>query len=131
MSVNPSNEFYNGNLCKIYYAEILHACVDCEANPFTMRNLNANDYRVIALCVNLGIDSHLEAIFNANEEIRSDGNCDLSPENLCVLLRRLSEYNFSTDDDYDSAHGLVDSILTVLGFDDCGRYVGRVAMGLE
>ena len=50
------------------------------------------------------------------------------PADLCILLRRLSD---ATDNFWEAAERLQSDILMVLGFDDCGQYVGRDAMGLE
>ena len=55
--------------------------------------------------------------------------CCVSPESLPVLLRRLFELD-TCDDIADAAMSLADAILMTLGFDECGEFVGKEALGL-
>ena len=130
MLINRDITFKNSNLCSITYGAVLDAVKATNSNPFTMSIRCQDEWAVIAKCVNVGIDSYLEAIIDAQEEF-DNGECRVTPSNLCVLLRRLSEISFDTDEEWDTATSLQDSILTVLGFDDTGKYVGREALGLE
>jgi hypothetical protein len=41
------------------------------------------------------------------------------------------EYTGEDGDDADIGHSLAEGILMTLGFDDCGKFVGREALGLE
>lgn len=131
------NHITNSMLVKIPYSTILHAIEKTDSDPFTMEIRSQSEWHVIAYCVNQGIDSHLEAI---TDSVFDNGHCEVSPQSFCVLLRRLGEYDEDgytedkedTDEDYwDIATNLQSSILTVLGIDDYGKYVGRKAMGLE
>jgi len=88
--------------------------------------------------VNKGIDGHLEACFCPNRGDRYDGGkrkagklvlcrtleCSVSIESLPVLLRRLSDF------DDEAGPRLASDIFTVLGFNECGKFVGREALGL-
>lgn len=122
----------NGNLCKISYDEITKAC---NGEHFTM-SLTGDDAKVAIKAVNIGIDSRLQACFGENDSYETSHNrleCSVSPESLPVFLRRLFDYmewcdsENCTGEDCDGSVGysLAESILQTLGFDDCGRYVGR------
>lgn len=127
--VNREKFFMNGNLCKITYGEVLDAIEKTDSDPFTMRIVNKKEWAIIAKAVNVGIDSYLEGITDSKFE---NGDCEVSPKDLCVFLRRLSEGNiYENDSEWEVGHSLMDSILTVLGFNDSGEYVGREALGLE
>ncbi len=80
--------------------------------------------------VNQGIDSHLEACFcpDRGDSYKQSGHrleCVVSIESLPVLLRRLFE------SETEEGESLASDILYSLGFDECGQYVGREALGLE
>jgi hypothetical protein len=120
------NIIQNSNMVDIDYQTILHAIEQTDSSPFVMKIKDQNEWEVIADCVNQGIDSYLEACNINGIDHYDNGNCKISPHSLCVLLRRLGERECSLHECY-----LQDLILTVLGFDDCGKYVGREAMGLE
>lgn len=127
----------NSDMIKIPYSEILKAIELTDSDPFTMTIRSNVEWRVIANCVNQGIDSHLEAITDSSFDA-STGECSVSPQDLCVLLRRLGDYDFTEEDETDpdndewsKAISLQSSILTVLGFNDYGKYVGREALGLD
>lgn len=149
--MDDTKVFTNGMGCEIDYADVVKAC---EGEKYTM-SLVSDDAKVVTLAVNMGIDSRLQAVFGkfANSE-RSiiatsdtdywkDGDklilahtleCEVEPESLPVLLRRLyedMEYTGVEGDDADVGHSLAEGILTTLGFDDYGKFVGREAMGLE
>jgi hypothetical protein len=108
-----------------------------DGRPFTM-SLTGDDIEAVVEAVNQGIDSHLEACFCPDRGDRYDGgkrmagrtvlcgtlDCVVSPESLPVLLRRLF------DAGSEAAMALATDILTSLGIDECGDYVGREALGL-
>jgi hypothetical protein len=97
-----------------------------------------DEIRAIIAAVNQGIDAHLEACFCPDRGDRYDGGqrkagklvlcrtleCSVSPESLPVLLRRLC------DSDDEAGPRLASDILTVLGFTEGGKFVGREALGL-
>lgn len=108
------------------------------SEPFTMSLTDSDEIKAIIDAVNQGIDTRLEACFCFDRGDRYDGGtrkvgklvlchtleCVVSVESLPVLLRRLC--------DLDDSMGmrLAADILTVLGFNDYGEFVGREAMGL-
>lgn len=120
-------DFVNGNLCRITYGAVLDAIEATDSSPFTMDIRDPDEWSAMAEAVNVGIDSHLEAI-NLYNSVFDNGHCRVMPADLCILLRRLSD---ATDNFWEAAERLQSDILMVLGFDDCGQYVGRDAMGLE
>ena len=134
----------NSNMCPITYDEIIKAC---DGENYTM-SLTGEDAQITIKAVNIGIDSRLQACYvkergdsySAGERTAGELvlcgclNCEISPESLCVLLRRLfedMEYTGEDGDDCDLGWSLGESILTTLGFDDGGKFVGREALGLE
>lgn len=136
--------FDNENLCRMSYGDVLDAIQATDSDPFSMTIRCHDEWAAIAWCVNQGIDSHLEIITDANEEFCNNGTCRVTPANLCVLLRRLSEMgdevlkadpsriaNQDPEAVLDAASSLLGGILLVLGFDESGHYVGREALGLE
>lgn len=131
------NQVTNCNLVSIPYETILHAIKETNSDPFDMVIRSQDEWQVIAHCVNQGIDSYLEGITNSKFD-SSTGECYVSSHDLCILLRRLGEIDFEEDteekqdcDLWDTAMSLQSAILSVLGIDDYGKYVGREAMGLE
>ena len=106
--------------------------------PFPMSLTDTDEINAIIAAVNQGIDAHLEACFCPDCGDRYDGGqrkagklflcqtleCSVSPESLPVLLRRLCEL------DGEAGMSLAADILTVLGFNDSGDFVGREALGL-
>ncbi len=106
--------------------------------PFTMSLTGTDEIKAIIAAVNLGIDAHLEACFCPDRGDRYDGGqrkagklvlchtlkCSVSPESLPVLLRRLC------DSDNEAGSRLASDMLTVLGFNDYGKFVDREALGL-
>lgn len=117
--------FYNQNLCVITYNAVRKAM---DGEPFTMSLASEAEIETVMDTVNQGIDALLEACsFKGRDSYEFSGRrleCSISTDSLPVLLRRLSE---------DGAEGisLVSSILTSLGFNDAGEFVGREALGLE
>jgi len=121
-------KFFQENMETVTYAAVRQAM---DGEPFDM-SLVGQDSREVEDAVNIGIDAHLEACFvpslgdsyEREERKTKDGvvhtvalSCVVSPESLPVLLRRLFEA--------DPCSSLASSILTCLGFDDSGEYVGR------
>lgn len=80
-------------------------------------NLRGADAEVVHRAVNQGIDSHLEVCFLPSRgdsfEVYWDLlKCNVSPESMLVLLRRLFENGA------DEAWGLRSSILDTLGIEE-------------
>ena len=110
---------------------------------YTMSLTDTDEIKAVIAAVNQGIDSHLEACFCPGRGDQFEGgkrtagklvlchtlNCTVSPESMPTLLRRLYELD-TTDDIADAAMSLADAILLTLGFDECGEFVGREALGL-
>lgn len=121
----------NLNNFDISYEDIRKAMGD---EPYTME-LARSDGLVVEAAVNRNpIDSHLEACYvpeRGDSYAWNDGgyrlHCTVSAESMPVLLRRLT----LVEDDDGEAESLADSILTSLGFDEYGEFVGREALGLE
>ena len=114
-----------------------------DGEPYTMSLTDTNEIKAVIAAVNQGIDSHLEACYCPERGDSFEGGkrtagkltlchtleCCVSPESLPVLLRRL--YELDTDEDVaDAAMSLASDILTTLGFDEYGQFVGREALGL-
>ena len=111
--------------------------------PYTMSLTGRDEIRAVVEAVNRGIDSHLEACYCPGRGDSFEGGkrtagklvlchtmeCQVSPESLPVLLRRLFELD-TTDDVADAGMSLAGDILMTLGFDECGELVGREALGL-
>ena len=109
-----------------------------EGHPFTMSLTDTDEIRAVIAAVNQGIDAHLEACFCPDRGDKYDGGkrkagklvlcrtleCVVSPESLPVLLRRLC------DSDNEAGTRLASDILTVLGINESGQFVGREALGL-
>ncbi len=131
------NTIVNCQLINVPYSTVLQAIEATDSDPFTMTIRCEVEWAAIAECVNQGIDAYLEASFVKGRDVYENGHCEVSPQSLCTLLRRLSEAEFkpteshSAEDLWDAATSLQSSIFMVLGIDDCGQYVGREAMGLE
>ena len=104
---------------------------------------DTTEIRAVVEAVNQGIDGHLEACFCPDRGDRYEGgerkagklvlcrslDCVVSVESLPVLLRRLFDLD-TTDDVADAGMSLGGDILLTLGFDECGQFVGREAVGL-
>lgn len=119
--------FHNQMLCVVTYDTVRQAL---DGDTFAMTITDEDEFEAIKRAVNQGIDAHLEACFSPD---RGD-SCEVSgrrahlvfsADSLPVLLRRLSE-------DGDAAGlSVLSSVLTHLGFNDAGEFVGRKALGLE
>jgi len=110
---------------------------------YTMSLTDTTEIRAVVEAVNQGIDAHLEACYCPDRGDSYEGgerkagklllcrslDCVVSVESLPVLLRRLFELD-TTDDVVDAAMSLGGDILLTLGFDECGQFVGREAVGL-
>ena len=110
---------------------------------YTMSLTDTAEIKAVVKAVNMGIDSHLEACYCPGRGDRYESRrrmagklvlchtleCCVSPESLPVLLRRLFELD-TCEDIMDAAMSLADAILLTLGFDECGEFVGREALGL-
>lgn len=110
-----------------------------DGEPYTMSVTGRDAIQAVIDVVNQGIDSHLEACYCPERGDHYEGGertagklalcrtleCSVSIESFPVLLRRL----FESED--DAALSLARDILTTLGFDEFGCFVGREALGLE
>jgi hypothetical protein len=108
-----------------------------DGQPYTMSLTGTDEIRAVVDAANQGIDSHLEACFCPQRGDSYEGGkrkagrltlcrtleCVVSLESLPVLLRRLFEGD-------DAGMTLAADILMTLGFDECGQFVGREAVGL-
>ncbi len=122
-------DFENANGCTVTYKTVRTAM---NGEPFTMSLTDFGEINALIKAVNQGIDAHLEACFCPERGDRFEGGtreagtlvvcrtleCSVSPESLPVLLRRLC------DSDDEAGNGLASNILTVLGINDYGQYVG-------
>ncbi len=79
--------------------------------PMTIRS--PKEWQAIAHCVNQGIDSHLEAITERSKFDHTTGECLVHPDELHVLVRRLSECGEQLFPDWD--HEVVNDPATDLG----------------
>jgi len=127
--------FQNENGRTITYDAI---CAAMNGQPFSMSLTDQDEIKAIVAAVNEGIDAHLEACYCPDRGDRYDGGtrkagqlvlcqtleCSISPESLPVLLRRLFELGD------EAGNRLASDILTILGFNEYGEFVGREAMGL-
>ena len=126
----------SSQLVPVPYSTALRAIEATDSDPFAMTIRCPLEWAAIAQCVNQGIDSHLEAICDP-KDMFDNGHCSVMPHSLCVLLRRLGDTEFhncegfTAEEVWDAATSLQTSILTVLGIDEYGKYVGRKALGLE
>ena len=121
--------------------EAVRRAMDSEI--YTMSLTDTDEIRAVVEAVNQGIDSHLEACYCPGRGDVFEGGkrtagrltlchtleCCVSPESMPVLLRRLFDLD-TTEDVADAGMSLADAILLTLGFDECGEFVGREALGL-
>jgi hypothetical protein len=115
-----------------------------DGESYKMSLTGKDEIRAVIEAVNQGIDSHLESCFCPERGDRYEGGsrkagkltlchtleCNVSVESLPVLLRRLFELNAAEAIVEDAAARLGGDILLTLGFDECGQFVGREALGL-
>jgi hypothetical protein len=121
------NVIENTNCCQIDYDLIRQAMTEA----YTM-SLVGNDAALIEQAVNIGIDGCLEACFVPDRGDRFEWRghrleCVVSVESLPTLLRRLYEI----EDEEGEAAMLADAMLSTLGINEYGRFVGREALGLD
>ena len=114
-----------------------------DGEPYTMSLTDTAEIRAVIEAVNEGIDSHLEACYCPERGDRYEGggrkvgelvlcrtlDCRVSVESLPTLLRRLFELD-GDEEVVDAAASLGRDILTTLGFDEYGHFVGRETLGL-
>jgi len=91
---------------------ITEACKTQCHNGYHMLIRSNEEWSAIATAVNEGIDSHLEALTERSIFNSSTGQCNVHPEELHVLLRRLDE-NGS-----DEGSSLRVAILDTLGIEE-------------
>ena len=155
-TLDDTRILHNGMGCAISYDEIVAAC---NGENYTM-SLVGMDARAVVTAVNIGIDARLQAVFGefhggersivatSDTDYWKSGDklvlartleCSVEPESVPVLVRRLlEELEWCDDENCDgedcegsAGHSLAESILMTLGFDDCGKFVGREALGLD
>lgn len=107
--------------------EIIRERLEALGRPYPME-LVGEDAEVIREVVNQGIDSHLEAIFGTFEwkprKLESGAVlavplcCELEPDSMLVLLRRLEEYDSDDEERQDAAMSLRSSILETLEIEE-------------
>lgn len=134
----PTGEVENTDMIHIPYSAVIAAC-NGEHYPMSLCPTEA---AWVVAAVNQGIDSFLEA---CNVPERGDSYewkttfvgttalarhlvCEVSPLSLVTLLRRLGELDpeeLGCTDSTGEPICLVDSILSTLGFDESGEFVGR------
>ena len=123
------NTICNSQLVNVAYSTVLRAIELTDSDPFSMTIRCSIEWAAIAQCVNLGIDSRLEACNLQGIDRYDNGDCSVSPHSLCVLLRRLGDTEFhdtekhDADDIWDAAMSLQSGIFTVLGIDEYGEVV--------
>jgi hypothetical protein len=131
------NTICNSQLVSVPYSTVQRAIELTDSDPFNMTIRCPIEWAAIAQAVNQGIDAHLEACNLQGIDRYDNGICSVSPQSLCVLLRRFGDTEFvGTDkhgagDIWDAGMSLQSSIFTVLGIDEYGHYVGREALGME
>lgn len=119
----------NSDGVDISYEQIRRAQGD---EPYPMRLKNRREVEAVLAAVNQGIDSHLEACFVPDRGDRYElgtfdvcgktvGNCldcEVSPESLPVLIRRLSELEHEDEEVAQEAWLLADDILGTLELEE-------------
>ena len=90
---------------------------------YTMTIKTQDWWSEIAEAVNKGIDSHLEALTCRSTFDNSTGVCNVHPDELHVLLRRLLDQGWDQTEDQieglvDSPHSLRSAILDTLGIEE-------------
>jgi len=123
--------------CVVSYAAIIKAQGEERFFISTQCQTQAN---ALAAAINRGIDSRLQAVSCDSEIVQKyigdkpfarEMQLLITPATLPVLIRRLFEGDGMDEETYDAAHTLGGDIMNSLGFDDCGNFVGREALGLE
>jgi hypothetical protein len=90
---------------------------------YTMTIKAQDEWSWLAAAVNTGIDAHLEALTNRSTFDNSTGVCNVHPNELHVLLRRLLDQGWDQTEDQiegraESPHGLRSAILDTLGIEE-------------
>jgi hypothetical protein len=121
--LKESETFETPNGVRITYAAVRQAM---KGETYTMR-LRGRDYQAVVAAVNKGIDSRLQACYmpDRGDSMHRTGmhvKAVFSRDSLPVLVRRLFEAGHAGD--YASLD-LAEVILTVLGFDEAGRWRDR------
>jgi hypothetical protein len=110
--------------------------------PFTMSLTDDDEIKAVIAAVNEGIDGHLEACYCPDRGDRFGGGerkagklvmcrtleCKVSVESLPTLLRRLCESDLGDAEVEAEGTRLASDILSVLGINAYGEYVGREAL---
>ena len=126
--------FTNENMCEITYDLVRQAQGE---KPYHM-SLVGKAALMVQKAVNIGIDSHLEACFvpdrgDSYKEGRREINgklitrtleCEVSPESLPVLLRRLYELDYEGECEGcsgDSPPSIASDILSTIGIGEDGK----------
>ena len=132
--------FYNTMHVKITYAAVRKA-LRKEKLKFLKMSLVGKDKDIVVDAVNQGIDAHLEVCSMAergdkyehgerkigDKIVQVTLECQVSAESLPVLLRRLLEPEFKSPDEGER---LAEDMLTTIGFDEMGKYVGTKELGV-
>lgn len=90
---------------------ITEACKQQCPDGYPMIIRSKQEWSVLASAINQGIDSHLEAITERSTFNSSTGECNVHPEELHVLLRRM-------DNGDEEGENLRVSILSTLGIEE-------------
>jgi hypothetical protein len=136
----PDEFFYNSLHVKIPYKLVRMAMRKEKVKFYKMSLVGAETDAVVA-AVNQGIDAHLEAcsikeqgdVYKrgvrkiAGKVVQQTLECKVSPKSLPTLLRRLTEPEHKPD---DVGISLVEGVLTTLGINEMGEYVGSEALGV-
>jgi len=79
---------------------------------------NSDDFKVLAAAINVGIDSHLEAVsFTQDTDYRGAPRFWIAAESLSILVRRLLNGDGIADDDealWDASQDLASGICSTL-----------------
>jgi hypothetical protein len=104
---------------EIWTAAIAAECPD----GYRMHIKSQDEWTAIAAAVNVGIDAHLEG-FTRSTFDASTGMCLVHPEELHILVRRLTEVNteelfpdWNYERENDPATDLASCIMETLGFE--------------
>lgn len=125
--------FRNSQLVTVRYETVREAM---QGEMFPMELVNRDEIEALIEVVNLGIDSHLEACFvptrgdsyGASQRVLTEVmcvtvfRCEVSPESMPVLLRRLMEHEFKEERHFEAASNLQSSILEALDINEYGRW---------
>lgn len=102
-------------------ADVIRIAVNTQCpNGYPMTIKSQREWKWISDAVNQGIDSHLEALTQRSTFNVSTGECNVHPDELHVLLRRLGEMECEEEDEEngDSPHDLRSCILSTLDIEE-------------